>query len=356
MPKEVSARRRLELDFPYSFEAKEFCEEKKVTMRKFVYLFLFLCITQLVEGQSCCSGGVPLSNNLGLPSAQAGMLQLGLSYDFNNLNTLRAGWDRLADDSRRRTTQSILLNWGISISEKLAVEGILSYLQQERKITQRVGTDIARASGLGDAVLLLTYTLFSSLDQSSSLRIAGGVKAPLGDFNRTNDLGLILNAELQPGSGAWDVILWSQWTQNFAFRPSLSYHLTMAYSDKGQNNEYLQDQRYQFGNEVQISTGIADRLIWGNQVFDPGLTFRYRRASEDLFNKSELPATGGEWIFMEPSLAYWITPDFSFNFSVSFPVMAYVRDTQFSPTIRTTIGVFHRLALWKSDGLNLPSF
>ena len=147
-------------------------------------------------------------------------MQLGLSYDYNNLNTLKAGWNRLADDSRRRTTQSILLNWGLSISEKLAVEGIVSYLQQERRITQVVGTDIARASGFGDAVVLLNYTLFSSPDQSSSFRIAGGVKVPLGDFNRTNDLGLILNAELQPGSGAWDFILWSQWTQTFAIQHS----------------------------------------------------------------------------------------------------------------------------------------
>ncbi len=323
-------------------------------MPKLIWCLALLGCSWGIYGQSCCSGGVPLSNNLGMPGAEAGVLQFSLSYDYNNLNTLRAGWQRLDDKSRERNTHSALLNWSISLSNKIAVEGIFSYLQQERRIVQSVGTDITRASGIGDAVFLLNYNIYSSTELARSWRAAIGLKTPLGAFDRRNKQDLILNAELQPGSGAWDLIFWTQWTQNFAFRPSLGYHLTLAYSRKGENDAYLGDQLYRFGHEVQISAGIADRLFLGSLIFDPGLSFRYRNAGADLFNNFDLPATGGKWLFMEPSIAYWINPDLSFNFGASFPIMAFVQDTQFSPTIRTTVGFFHRLSIWDGNPLDLP--
>ncbi|MEO0338118.1 MAG: transporter [Bacteroidota bacterium] len=325
-------------------------------MPRFYLCLVFIVWSWSSYGQSCCSGGVPLSNNLGMPGAEAGVLQFSLSYDYNNLNTLRAGWQRLSDNSRERNTHSALLNWSISLSKRFSLEGIFSYLQQERRIVQSVGTDVTRASGIGDAVFLLNYNIFSTPDLSTSWRAAIGVKTPLGAFDRRNNQDLILNAELQPGSGAWDIILWTQWSQSFTFRPSLGYNLTVAYSRKGENDAYLGSQLYRFGNEIQVSAGIADRLFLGSIIFDPGLTFRYRNAGADLFNNFDLPATGGEWIFMEPSIAYWLTPDLSFNFSASFPVMAFVQDTQFSPTIRTTVGFFHRLSLWGGNNFELKKF
>lgn len=321
------------------------------------YLLLALSLLFGVKqsiGQSCCSGGVPLSNNLGMPSAEAGIGQFSLAYDYNNLNTLRSAWNRLDDQSRQRLTHSLMLNWGINFSNTFSVEGILSYLIQERRIQQPIGSDLARTKGIGDAVILLNFTLLSAPDHA--LRAALGTKIPIGNFNQRDEQGLIYNAELQPGSGAWDAIGWMQWSQSFSFRPSMGYHLTLAYSHKGENPEYLGDQIYQFGNEIQISTGLSDRLMIGNQLFDPALTIRYRQAGEDLFNRAPLPATGGKWVFLEPALAYWPQPDWSIQFGLSFPVMAYVKDTQFSPTLRSNLRIFHRLQLWNPSKNNFSTF
>lgn len=303
--------------------------------------------------QSCCSGGVPLSNNIGMPGAESGTLQLRFSYDYNNLNTLRAEWSRLEDDSRKRLTRSYMLNWGLQLSGRWSVEGILPYIQQERIIDQGRGLDIAQASGMGDAIVLLNYTLLQSPDGTNAWRLALGTKMPLGAFDRTNELGLVYNAELQPGSGAWDLISWSQYQDGFRFRPSLSYSLTVAYSQKGTNRAYLGDQAYKFGNELQLSAALADRLFVGKALLDLGLALRYRRADTDQFNSGPLPATGGQWLFLEPSLAYWWTTDFSVQVSLSLPVMAYVQDTQFSPTIRYTFGAFYRLSLKKRNDFSI---
>lgn len=295
----------------------------------------------LLISQSCCSGGVPLSSNLGLPSADAGMMQLSLSYDFNNLNTLRSGWKKLNDRSRQRTTHSALLNWGISLSERWSLEGIWSYLWQIRKVTQ-TDTDLTQTNGLGDAVFLINYKLWSAKNERTSWRTAIGLKVPLGAVDRTNDLGLTVSEELQPGSGAWDVIFWTQLSHNLNARPSATVNVTSAYSYKGKTKG---QETYQFGTEWQVSTGIADRWLLGRTLIDPGLSLRYRIAGPDKFNGGDLPATSGQWLFLHQIITLWLQSDLSFSFSTTLPVLAYVEDTQFSPTYRTNVGVFYRFGL-----------
>lgn len=325
-------------------------------MLRYCLLLLFTSIYTITNAQSCCSGGVPLSNNLGLPSAQTGITQLRLSYDYNNLNTLKSGWERLEDDSRQRLSHTILLSWGLSLSKKWAIEGLLSYIWQERKIIQDVGIDVAQTNGLADAVFLIHYNIWTSTDNSSHWRIALGSKLPFGDFNQTDHRGLVLNAELQPGSGAYDAILWTQWTQSLNLRPSMTFNATTAYSYKGKNKRYLVHEIYQFGKEWQLSVSLTDRLLIHKNLVDLGLNLRYRLAAADVFNQAVLPATGGQWLFVQPSIALWLSPDFSLDLNGNFPLLAQVTDTQFSPTIRLNVGLFYRFALWKQQKNEFSSF
>ena len=61
-----------------------------------------------------------------------GILQLGLNYDYNNLNTLNAGSERLDDNSRRRITNSILLGVGYAFSDRFSVETLFTWVNQSR--------------------------------------------------------------------------------------------------------------------------------------------------------------------------------------------------------------------------------
>ena len=79
-----------------------------------------------INAQTCCSGGIPLSNNLGLDISEKGTIQVGLNYDYNNLNTLNSGTENLNDDSRLRITHSVLLNAGYSITDRLSAEQLSS--------------------------------------------------------------------------------------------------------------------------------------------------------------------------------------------------------------------------------------
>ena len=320
-------------------------------------LLIFLFLSFIAQSQTCCSGGVPVSGNLGMPISEAKTLQFHLSYDYNNLNTLKSERTKLDDNSRNRTTHSILFETGFSFSKRFSTDVFFSYVRQERLINNNNNRDFTYTQGIGDMVILLKYALLKNVDKGTSLVVGGGLKLPIGqaDKNHPNN-GLPLNADLQPGSGAYDFIGWGQWNRPASFRPSMSFSSTMIYSYKGINNSYLGENNYQFGQEVSLSLGVSDQLFIFNQILNPSLQVRYRNAQADLFNDENLPSTGGEWLFLIPGFSIWLSPDFSIETNVELPLMARVEGTQVTPTLRWNIGFFYKLQLGKNKNNIIPTF
>lgn len=322
------------------------------------------------SAQTCCSGGVPLSSNLGLPDAVAGNLQFTISYDLNALNTLKNGTTVLRDNSgtdRERLTHSLLFELGYSFSNRFSLDLFFSWVRQERtNFTNGTQSDFRFTAGVGDPVMLFKYKILSLNENQSTLTGGLGIKPPLGASNKTFE-GFRLNADLQPGSGAWDGILWAQFTQVMNFRPSMSLIGTSSYRIRGTNNSFQETinpvtgirnaQPYQFGNDFQLILGISDRLIFGKTLIDPALLFRYRYAGIDQIKPdlvsefNDIPNTGGQWIFINPSLSYWIGTNASVNINAELPLYANITGTQVSPSIRLNLGFYYKLEGKKSNSI-----
>ncbi|MEL6639123.1 MAG: transporter [Bacteroidota bacterium] len=295
--------------------------------------------------QSCCSGGVPVSSNLGLPGGEKGVLQWSLAYDLNVLNTLQDGRRRLDDRSRNRSTHSVLAELGYTWSKRWSTDLFFSYIQQERTITQGGRqTDFDRASGLGDAVVLVKYRLLYRERGATSFYLGLGAKLPLGGFDRVDERGILLSADLQPGSGAWDGIFWGQLSQQLAFRPSMNVVATTTIALKGENPVFNTNETYAFGDEWLLALGLSDRIFVAKQLFDPSLLLRYRTVRADFRNDTELPSTGGQWLFLNPSLSWWLGKDVSVNANFEIPIFADLEGTQATPSYRINLGLYWRLA------------
>ncbi|SDF20035.1 hypothetical protein SAMN05421636_11814 [Pricia antarctica] len=317
-------------------------------------ILLILIFTFNGFSQTCCSGGVPLSNNLGLPNEGKGVFVMGLNYDYNNLNTLNAGTEKLDDDSRQRITNSILLNFGYSFTDRLAVETLFTWVNQTRTITQFGNENFTETSGIGDAVLLVKYSLPDVLGKGSVLNLGVGTKAPLGKSDIITDQGIQLTADLQPGSGAWDGLGWLSVSKGLGFRPSATLSASATYRGTGVNSSYLNNTAtYEFGNEVQANLGYTDQIFLFGTIINPALIFKYRKAFEDKIDDVGIPNTGGEWVFVRPELGAQLSPQMGILTRVELPLYSNVVGTQLTPTFRFTVGIYLKLKTKKVNIINL---
>ncbi len=313
-------------------------------MRTVLLLLMGVLALPQIYAQTCCSGGVPLSNNLGLPNEGKGSFFFGLNYDYNNLNTLNAGTDKLDDDSRLRITHSVLLSLGYAFTDRFSVETLFTWVDQSRTISQFGNENLTETSGIGDAVFLVKYAIPDLLGARTVLNLGVGTKAPFGKSDLTTAQGLQLTADLQPGSGAWDILGWASISKGLDFRPSATLSGSFTYRLTGKNNSYLNDTSiYEFGNVVQTNLGYTDQFLLFNTIFNPGVVVKYRKAFEDQIDASDLPNTGGQWVFVRPELSVQISPSIALATRLEIPVHSDVVGTQLTPTLRFTAGISYKL-------------
>ena len=316
--------------------------------------YIFGCIS--INSQTCCSGGIPISNNLGLDISEKGTIQIGLNYDYNNLNTLNSGTENLNDDSRLRITHSVLLNTGYSITDRLSAEALFTWVNQRRKISQFGNENLDQTSGIGDAVLLLKYNFPKLLGKNSAFNIGIGTKIPLGSSTETNDIGITLNSDLQPGSNAWDIIYYTLLSKNLNFRPSLNIFSKIIYRNTGTNSSYLKTLEYKFGNEFQAFIGLADQFQIFKTLSNPSIALKYRSAKKDSIDGIDIGSTGGQWVFLVPNFSIQITPYMSLNTKAELPIYSQVNGTQLTPTFRISSGVMIEISTKQKEiNLNLKS-
>ncbi|MDH3650135.1 MAG: transporter [Saprospiraceae bacterium] len=315
-------------------------------MKRFVWISFFISSSIVwSSGQTCCSGGVPVSANLGMPAEASNILQISLTYDLNVLQTLKTGTEVLKDRNRKRTTHSVLFETGYSFTNRFSVDALFSWVRQERLVTNFGNRQLTSTDGVGDVTILVKYL---ALDKTSfSLTPGVGIKAPVGASDLLTTDGLTLSADLQPGSGAWDGIAWLNFMHQVGFRPGATITANVIYSVKGHNKDYLGVQDYKFGNEFQLVAGYGDRLLLGKQLLDPSILFRYRVAEPDENDGLDQPSTGGKWIFVNPSITLWFSPDLSWNANVELPLFANITGTQVTPSYRFNTGFYYKFNLSK---------
>lgn len=307
----------------------------------------FIRLGMMVEAQTCCSGGVPISSNLGMPIEDPHVLQMNLSYDLNTLNTLKTGREVIKDRNRTRRTHSLIWEASYGFSKRFSADLLLSYVRQERTVNNFNKSERTSSEGFGDATVLLKYEVIRKVNYGLSSGL--GIKLPTGSSTKVNEDGITLNADLQPGSGATDFLFWSHFSSQWKNRPSATIFATLIFATKGHNKTYLGVQDYKFGDELQAIVGLGDRILLANQIFDPSLAFRYRNAASDQNNDVLVPSTGGNWLFVSPSISWWPNPNISWNVNIELPLLANITGTQVSPTLRFNTGIYYKFTTKKNS-------
>ncbi len=309
-------------------------------MRSWIIILACAVSFPSAYSQTCCSGGVPLSGNVGFSSFEPQLFQFDLSYDLNYLNSLYNESEVLDDGSRVRTTQSILFKSGYTISKHFATDILFTYVFQQRVIEQfgNVTTDLT--SGIGDAVLLFKYLFQDNRYTGINGQLGFGPKLPLAATDRTNDLGFQYSADLQPGSGSWDMFSWMHLSRQSFKRPQRNFNLSFTYRLNGKNRDYLGFSEYQFGNSYQLILGFGDQILLADRPVSFGLSARHRRAFPDKLNGRGLDNTGGSWLYIVPAIGIGITQNTLFSIVPEIPLFSFVEGTQLTTTFRLRAGFY----------------
>ena len=322
-----------------------FRKEMASAIRYMIITVTLLGWSFVLCGQACCSGGVPISSNLGLSTGDARSWQFLLSYDLNRMKDLMDERTVLDDDTRTRTTHSILLEANYGLSRRITLTTMVSLVRQERAIRSSADPqELTATQGLGDGVLLVKYRLGSTgPGAKTNLSIGAGPKIPIGGTNSTNDQGLALPADMQPGTGAWDVMLWSYFSRSGIVLPNLTLSAFATYRATGTNKHYFGRQAYKFGNEFQVNLGFNYRVLVRTTPFDLLATFRYRHQSDDKVDGGIFPNSGGHWVFVVPTIAVNFTPNFAVRLSADIPVYRKLEGTQLTTNHKLTGALFYRI-------------
>jgi len=160
----------------------------------------------------------------------------------------------------RKTGDTTALNHDVTVtvlaygvSSKLALFGVLPYVNKSMDITMGAIRVRRRAQGLGDGKLFSRYTVYQADYPGDTLRIApfAGLKAPTGRHDKRDAFGL-LPRPLQSGSGSWDPfagIAITHQTLDWEFDTAASYRLNTKASG------------FEFGDEARLDASLQYRVL-----------------------------------------------------------------------------------------------
>lgn len=296
--------------------------------------------------QTCSCAGAPLIGSQSLGSTAEGNLVLGLTYEYNDISSLYNGSRQLENQTATRSTSTALLEANYGITSRLSVTSTFTYIQKYRK-TGLQNPDFSESittSGIGDGLFLLKYTLHQqTLWDPYHIAVGGGAKIPFGNFSLTND-GLPLNADMQPGTGAWDGVIWGYLTRTLRAH-DINIFINNSFRLTGSAERFSSSDEFQFGNELVSDLGAGGPLV---DKLSYMVTVRYRSTSSDRRNGEKLPTTGGKWIFLKPALNYQLSDRLSARISGQLPIYQHLNGTQPTTTYTFSASIF--FSLNKTDG------
>ncbi len=267
---------------------------------------------------------------------------MGLSYVYNLLDNVYEGTNYLEDNTRNRISQSILMQADYGVSEKFSLSGLFTYISQERNISAYQGaTNTVSASGIGDALLLIKYNLIPlTILKEQELSFGLGTKIPLGKSDLTSN-GVLLPADMQPGTGSWDFILWSYYSQGRLFELPLNLVINFSYRQNGTNERFGNNNgSYKFGNELITQLGFSYRT---DLPIDFTLFTRMRTTGKDQFLENPIPNTGGNWLYLVPGINIKVNRSIVFRITSEIPIYRNLNGTQLTTTFTTAASIYYTI-------------
>ncbi|MBT8068557.1 MAG: hypothetical protein KJO09_15040 [Gammaproteobacteria bacterium] len=265
---------------------------------------------------TCSCASVPLLGTMESASPNENQWFLATTYEFHDVSELVAGSSTIPDQTGRdRQSQALVFEISRGLTEKWSVSALLSAVEHEREISGQLD----RASGVGDAVVMLKYSPASiSVYSKNALSFGLGSRLPIGEDDARSQF-TTLAEDLQPSTGAYAGLLWAYYARALNESAGAQVYVSASHTINGDN-----DRNYQFGDSTSVALGgsYQTQSPWGF-----GLEILYRHAKRDERNSVEIPNTGGDWLDIVPAVQYHATETLAVKASVKIPLTRDLNDS-----------------------------
>lgn len=280
-------------------------------------LFAAFGVVGQADAQLCCTTGSASASSFEIGVTPEKTLRISFGHEYNSLEGTFVGSKRT--DSNvvgRGSVQAYTVQAHYGITKRLGITLSAPYVKTRRSF---ISGKTFGADGMGDMSFVLKYSLKPlNIASSREIAVGSGFKLPSGSIDLVND-GTDLNFNLQPGTGAWDFLLWGYYYKT---------HLPSGWSGSvsslirlpGTNADGLK-----FGREIFYSIVISRRL---NTISQLSLRFKGRSSASVTIDGYENPNTGGTITFVAPSVLWNPVRVFSVEMGVDIPFLYSVSGTQ----------------------------
>ncbi len=302
--------------------------------------------TEICNAQACCSAGTPIMSSLEVSATPANTWQFSLLYEYNYLNDVLSGSDKVKGIFNR-LSQSVLFETSFGLNDYLAFTSILGLTQHTRELNSANifnSKEKITTRGFSDVLFLIKYNVMPlNIFTQRQISIGVGVKIPTGKSDLTNN-GFLLAADMQPGTGSWDGLIWAYFFQGFLPLSRFSLFINSTYRFNGTNNRFQLSgpdfKGYKFGNVFLLTTGTSYRT---NSIFDFSISFRYRNVQDDFFSGSEIPNTGGHWVNIVPGININFE-SLSLRLAGQIPVFRDLNGIQLTTSHTISLSIFYNFS------------
>lgn len=238
----------------------------------------------------------PITFNTALPVATR-------EFIFREQFVYRKATDDPSSADRELQVLGAISVLGYGATSKLAVFGVLPYLDKQLEVATSGGQRVTRqTNGIGDARLFGRYTAYQDNAPGRTFRIAPffGMELPTGDDDDRDGLGS-LPAPLQLGSGSWD-----------PFGGVVVTFQTLDYQIDGQASYKVNTEanNFEFGDEARLDASLQYRL-WPRELETGVPGFLYGVLEGNLIYQGENESngvkdqnSGGTTFLLSPGVQY----------------------------------------------------
>lgn len=317
-------------------------------IKKFLYLLVVIIIVFQVKpnAQTCSCAGAPLISSQSLASVSKGNAVVGFTWEHNNISDIYIGTRELTNQTQERTSNTALLEINYGLTDRISFTSTFTFIEKIRKtgIQNPGSSETLVTRGFGDGLFMLKYNVANqSLWNPYQLTIGGGAKIPFATTSLKAN-GISLNADMQPGTGAWDGVGWILASR--ALRSvNMNTFVNSSFRLTGENERFNKDDRYKFGNEFVALTGISGAII---DRLSFTFIVKYRLTGSDKRNGNIMPSTGGEWLNIKPGLGYQLADRLRIQLNGEIPLYQKLDGTQPTTSYILSASMFFSLKKLKS--------